>query len=308
VGDQVTPLREETSQLRAIDPSRASWLLAQLLTAIDGRRHPDLSIDHVMVTDHAVNVVGWTVPDLLGSNMTAFAGIAYEVLTGIAPPAGPLPPIAELRPGLVEGVDAFLAKCRGDRLVPMHARTILLEVLGTSPIRFPRKHSFTTDEPREDELVTALRANPSDAALRAVYADWLEEHARLEDATVLRDGTGGRPGAWRAIVVRAPVRGSTNCVATWDACTPTRFDDLRTCPHCDKVVHYLDDVREAEAYGARNAYFAADPLLPGDQVDNAYREGAFPSPRYMSANPPMPRPPRPGIVGRVRRWLGGGDE
>lgn len=50
-----------------------------------------------------------------------------------------------------------------------------------------------------DALAAACRDNPADAALRGVYADWLEEHGRPALAEYLR----GRPERLRGLAVAA---------------------------------------------------------------------------------------------------------
>ena len=177
---------------------------------------------------------------------------------------------------------------------------------------------FVADEEREDALLAAVRADPTDAAAREVYADWLEGTGDLARATFVRSGA-NQPGAplWRAVVATPKVERCLSfelaCPKRWDGLAPTDRDAVRHCGDCDQQVFFVTSIREAREHGARHECIAIDAAVARGEALAVYDRAARPERVMMMgkiahvAPPPPPPPPvvppKPSALGRVRRWL-----
>lgn len=170
----------------------------------------------------------------------------------------------------------------------------------------------------EHALLEALRRDPADDAMRAVYADWLEENGRRARAEFLRmqvQARGAAPetdafteasarlhelarevgDAWRARVAMAVVQGcggekvafELSCSMRWDQMQPTDKERVRRCGACKKEVLYCATPEEAWTRAEEGGCVAIDVPI-----------GRRPEPMVRGIAAPRPRVPR------VRRGRG----
>lgn len=197
----------------------------------------------------------------------------------------------------------------------------------------PGDRPVGTDDPTEQALLTGVRADPADAATRAVYADWLEAHGHAARAAVLhaeaaepRDEHRLRAvaepadAAWRAVVSRAPIDRCTfelafQCPRRWDALAPTGDDATRFCATCEREVYFCASVDEARQRGLAGDCIAIDAAVARGEALDGYDRARAPVPvpehqikmgMYLPPPPPLPppRPRKPGVLARIKRLFG----
>jgi uncharacterized protein (TIGR02996 family) len=289
-----------------MDLSRIAYVLYALIDELEGARpHPALVPANIIVprddhfrlqhADALVREPPFAAPETIAdgtltvkSNIYSLGALLEAMLAG-RPNAGPsarnlLPrcknAMPDLRPGTLAAVRAALETC------------------GWCPPsgnwgRY--RERIVTRDPREVELLDLIRANPADAAGRAVYADWLEERGDQARAEFLRRDDHGplteADASWRAVVARAPLAGCARggCPSRWDALAPIAgIDNLRTCRTCKYTVTYCPSLDDAEVLGHRNEPIAIDAALSPVSTRQAYDRGR-PPPLTLAVNPPRPR-------------------
>ena len=147
----------------------------------------------------------------------------------------------------------------------------------------------------ERAFLDRLEAEPRDDESRSVYADWLEEHSRLEEAELIRvqlqlkslgaeDPRLGILGArlrelaskvdpaWRRSIARPAIEGcdvrfELLCPKSWDSLAPTSAPDVRFCGACRKDVHYATSIEEAREHAFRGECVAVDVSLRREPRD-----------------------------------------
>jgi uncharacterized protein (TIGR02996 family) len=146
----------------------------------------------------------------------------------------------------------------------------------------------------DEEFIRAILAHPEDAALRLVYADWLEEHGdpraeflRLEDVlaeAVDKDAEYWRVWArakelrstldaqWLALFERLPMENCGvhfrfQCPQRWEKLQRTDETCVRFCSACGQDVFYCDDIHEARAHAREGHCVAIDSRLPREHGD-----------------------------------------
>ena len=146
------------------------------------------------------------------------------------------------------------------------------------------------DDDTERTFLARLHEHPADDELRGVYADWLDEHHRTDEADFLRvqktlhamsedDPRFAELGArlrglgekvrlsWRRAVGREPiercgVRFDLVCPKRWDALATTAAADVRFCATCGRDVHYAETIEAARLHAERGRCVAVDLTLP----------------------------------------------
>lgn len=147
----------------------------------------------------------------------------------------------------------------------------------------PAPRTPPTPANEEARLVAMLDAGQEPA--RLIYADWLEEWGRTNEAQWLRlecrlqtlprtqqrdalaelralkvsDGFLARVS--RPAVEGCPIRLGLICPRTWAGLTRTADDSVRFCDSCQTEVHYCRTTEEARAFAAQRACIALDPTL-----------------------------------------------
>ena len=147
----------------------------------------------------------------------------------------------------------------------------------------------------EQQFLQAIEAKPDDDEARVVYADWLEENGRAQEAEFLRVQlelkglravhprfrplserlrtlAKSQSAAWRAAVARPVIekcdlRYELVCPRTWDSLTPTQDPGVRHCGTCAKHVHFATSVDQARDLAVEGECVAVDVALlraPGD--------------------------------------------
>lgn len=137
-----------------------------------------------------------------------------------------------------------------------------------------------SSDPAEQELLASIRRTPSDEGARMVYADWLEQHGRLDEAGFVRHAgklasndpyLRGSDPAWRRLVARSPIAlcDRTGCPERWDLLLAERAtEEARGCMTCEgpsgRAVRYVTDYQDAKQAGA----FGDGPVVidPGADV------------------------------------------
>jgi uncharacterized protein (TIGR02996 family) len=152
------------------------------------------------------------------------------------------------------------------------------------------RDAFDPELPAEQQFLEHLRRNPADAAMRMVFADWLEKTGQgdkaqivrmFEDANraysrAMRKATRKVAPGWLAVVSRTPIeecgiQWKLKCPKSWSALATTEDDRVRHCDTCQRNVYFcatLDEVRER---GAASQCVAFAPQLERDQAIGAYR-------------------------------------
>jgi uncharacterized protein (TIGR02996 family) len=182
-------------------------------------------------------------------------------------------------------------------------------------------------------FLRAILADPDDAALRLVYADWLEERGderaeflRLEARLVELPATAPSylklndrfhelherlDANWLALLDCTPIdkcqiRFRFQCPKRWEKLTPTESDAVRFCKSCKKNVYHCGSLDEARDHAWQGDCVAIDSRLarePGDLEDERNTEGqlmGFINFAPDSLPPPLnlPLPPEP----PPKRW------
>ncbi|MDP3499088.1 MAG: TIGR02996 domain-containing protein [Myxococcales bacterium] len=144
---------------------------------------------------------------------------------------------------------------------------------------------------------------PGDEGARLVYADWLEEHGKPDEASWLRQESALRSleGAaleaallrlrelstristeFMASVARPAIEGCAlrfgfKCPLKWEAMQRTGRDELRHCAGCRQDVHFCRTLDEAQQLSRQGTCVALDPSLvraAGD-LDPTPPEGSY---------------------------------
>ncbi len=139
-------------------------------------------------------------------------------------------------------------------------------------------------DPTEHELLFAIRATPGDEGARMVYADWLEQRGRADEASFVRKAGNLPPLAgvpeWRRITSRATISlcERVQCPGRWDLLLSDRIsEELRGCPRCMNTgghfVRYIattDDAMYA-GYHSGGGPVAIDAAADADDLVSTYR-------------------------------------
>jgi uncharacterized protein (TIGR02996 family) len=163
---------------------------------------------------------------------------------------------------------------------------------GVTPARVVRE----LDHPIEMRFLEMIELRPFDDDTRHVYADWLEENGRMQEAEMIRvqielkslaSGedprlhelsarlkllANGLPIAWRRVVAqpaieRCDLRFELVCPKRWDALRATRSPEVRFCDGCHKHVYYAASVPEAREHARYGRCVAVDPSAPRSERD-----------------------------------------
>ena len=152
----------------------------------------------------------------------------------------------------------------------------------------PRTVTVTPPEPPPTTPLT-----PGDEGERLVYADWLEEQGKSNEAAWLRQESALRSleGAaldealarlrdlsvkvgteFMASVARPAVEGCSirfgfKCPKQWDAMQRTEREEIRHCTGCGQDVHFCRTIEEAQALARQDACVALDPSLVRSEGD-----------------------------------------
>jgi uncharacterized protein (TIGR02996 family) len=169
----------------------------------------------------------------------------------------------------------------------------------------------------EDRFVQAILADPDDASIRLVYADWLEERGdprgeflRLEAALMelpLEDDRWAAMAArfrelratidrdWLTALGRSPVElcelpFAFQCPKQWDRLRLTGEVAVRFCESCRQNVYFCHTIEEAKRHAWSGHCVAVDLSVPrekGDLVNGRYAVGMMPLglPRTPSRTP-----------------------
>ena len=140
----------------------------------------------------------------------------------------------------------------------------------------------------EDRFIQAILADPDDASIRLVYADWLEERGdprgeflRLEAALTglpREDERWGRMAArlrelratidrdWLTALGRSPIElcelsFEFQCPKQWDRLKLTGDVAVRSCDACRQDVFYCHTIEEAKRHAAMDHCVAVDPSV-----------------------------------------------
>jgi uncharacterized protein (TIGR02996 family) len=146
----------------------------------------------------------------------------------------------------------------------------------------PRKNQLSED-PKEQSLLSMLRANPQDTDTRLVYADWLEGNGFNAKAQLVRlrehlDTFMHRNATdvdWRVVAVRTPIDHciQNKCPGFWDALAAGGMTDFtRTCGTCKRSVRYCGDLAEVRIAGYENAPAVFDAGLDRVAAHAIYRD------------------------------------
>lgn len=124
----------------------------------------------------------------------------------------------------------------------------------------------------EQRFLDDVVAQPDDEMVREVYADWLEEQGRHDEASFLHlqaandrryiELSAKLPLSWRRLVVRAPIENCIQfefeCPQRWEALDLTDSPDKRYCDACEKHVHYAPTVSKARRLAIAGHCVAVD--------------------------------------------------
>lgn len=153
------------------------------------------------------------------------------------------------------------------------------------PLPTGRWTSPLADDPRERELLEALRDAPDDAGARMVLADWLEAAGRDVHAAAARgDATVATPArlvpitsaTWRAIASAAPIHGCAEaaCTGRWSALACVKTDErTRRCAACGQRVFYAAAPSDLELLGQHQVKIAVDASLVDVNYNGLYQLG-----------------------------------
>ena len=138
-----------------------------------------------------------------------------------------------------------------------------------------------SSDPAEQELLASIRRTPADEDARMVYADWLEQRGRTDEAGFVRHAgklasndpyLRGSDPAWRRIVGRSPIAlcNRKNCPGRWDLLLAERnTEEARGCMTCEgpsgRAVRYVTDYQDAKQAGA----FGDGPVVIDPAADVA---------------------------------------
>jgi uncharacterized protein (TIGR02996 family) len=174
----------------------------------------------------------------------------------------------------------------------------------------PTRHGHRSED---EGFLRDLVANPDDAELRLIYADWLDERGdlrgrflRLEGALLALPARDARrfelldrlrrlrrriDAGWLALLDRTPIencpttrplsRSQAICPGRWEALTPTTDAAVRSCSACAQGVYHCGTIEEAQEQVEAGHPVAVDSRLErrgGDLRPNR-RFPAAPSPR-----------------------------
>jgi uncharacterized protein (TIGR02996 family) len=323
--------------LSAIPLARVEWLargVAKRLVWLHGHAsgHGNLRDDNVFVENGSFS----TPPDvqLLGQGLDHGATPTDDVRRLASILGGWLGD--RERPA---AIDAFV---RGRR-VPADARAVLalldesrLVRPGTEVATGRLAGSYNARDRVEAELLAVLHASPKDEHARAVYADYCEQHGRIDRAALLR----GEPAAcelrdarWRAVVADRPIahcgfRDSftnrppgaphkkplvwADCNRSWRTLDRTDDDLVRRCPNeglrasggvasqngCGGLVRYCTTVAEIAAAARTHTGIVIDSALD-DFETRAAHDRCFSDTWPSAVTPPAP----PGLLSRMRGWF-----
>ena len=137
------------------------------------------------------------------------------------------------------------------------------------PIRPNPYRPVLSANPTENTFLTAIRATPTDAASRMVYADWLEQNGLADHAMFVRTSAHledprflvGCDVDWRAITSRTPIErcAHADCPGAWDQLQATTDDDrARTCGTCTRRIYFIHDHFLIHNLGLLGLPFALD--------------------------------------------------
>jgi len=299
-----------------IDESRIAYLVGRAVHLVDtvgpfSALEPALihisAADVVSIDRRALPRVGpYTAPELRNGGDATRASNVYALGEILRALLGARPTVPTTARDLVAASTTLDAAAR-PTTAAFQARLSALGWLTPAHKRAMWRRGFATEDLREASLVDDLRASPSDAGTRLVYADWLDQRGhemrakflRTEDAADaadviehhLRYVAPADDAPWRAIVARARLGGcpKTGCPGRWDALAPLPdIDNLRRCGRCDKVVRYCTTLDEA---ALRADPIAVDASLSRDKALDAHRHAQTPFISYPTQNPPPPRLP-----------------
>ncbi len=165
--------------------------------------------------------------------------------------------------------------------------------MGGAPFAFPPRpmtpaREVLSSDPTEHDLLVAIRATPSDDAARLVYADWLEQRGRTDEASFVRHAGNLPPRdpraqvgsvEWRRIVSRTAIAlcDRTGCPGRWDLLRSERSsEELRVCGTCaNSGGHYVryvatdDDAKQAGFHGG--CPIAIDSATDPDAITATYQ-------------------------------------
>ncbi|MBA2543779.1 MAG: TIGR02996 domain-containing protein [Deltaproteobacteria bacterium] len=195
----------------------------------------------------------------------------------------------------------------GDRLQLADHLIVFELVAGTAEeVRRALGESSRDPDVAEAEILAALRADPTDAMVREVYADWLDGHERCNEAEFVRlqwlpDGKrvtdneafssewmSHQPQAIRlrlrdlaqlsdpsrrALVSRPTVlcrHTSEPCPRIWDAFALTPVDTTRSCATCKHDVEFCSTLQDVSELGFQAMPVALDPFLVAETARDAY--------------------------------------
>jgi len=140
----------------------------------------------------------------------------------------------------------------------------------------------------EAVFLEAIRAAPTDNTVRLVYADWLDEHNRLEgtylriecDLTAiapddplrtslqdkLRSVSVGIDSSWLVAISRVPIENCSvslqfQCPKQWEQLRVTGDETVRYCDSCQQKVFFCASIEVAQTHAALSDCIAIDPRL-----------------------------------------------
>jgi uncharacterized protein (TIGR02996 family) len=170
----------------------------------------------------------------------------------------------------------------------------------------PNKQTPRPAVVEEDRFIQAILADPDDASIRLVYADWLEERGdprgeflRLEAALMgasrederweamasrLRELRATVDRDWLTALGRSPIEMcelpfAFQCPRQWDRLRLTEEVAVRFCDSCRKNVFYCHTIDEAKQHAWQGECVAVDPGVTrkkGDLVDLRGAVGMLP--------------------------------
>jgi uncharacterized protein (TIGR02996 family) len=170
----------------------------------------------------------------------------------------------------------------------------------------PNKRTQRPAVVEEDRFIQAILADPDDASIRLVYADWLEERGdprgeflRLEAALMglprederwdgmaarLRELRATIDRDWLTALGRSPIEMcelpfAFQCPRQWDRLRLTDDVAVRFCDACRKNVFYCHTIDEAERHAWMGECVAVDASVTrkkGDLVSGRHAVGMLP--------------------------------
>jgi uncharacterized protein (TIGR02996 family) len=153
------------------------------------------------------------------------------------------------------------------------------------PVRARPRKLVLSNDPQEQSLVFAVRANPSDGGARMVYADWLEQNGFEAKVSLVRlrehlDTFLHKTATdvdWRAVAVRTPIDHCrrNKCPGAWDALVPSDATDfVRKCATCRHAVRYCVDRNDVRASAYDGAPVVFDAALDRIEAHAWYKNWA----------------------------------